>query len=72
VNGKVIQMEKKKRFRQRNGKTAKLRIKKVINEDSGIYECVASNDYGSVSKRLNLTVVGTFPNIVKRFISHMI
>ena len=58
VNGKVVRIKKKTRFRQRNGKSSLLRIKKVVKADSGIYECIASNDYGNVSKLLNLTVVG--------------
>ena len=58
VNGKVVQIKKNKRFRQRNGKSSLLRIKRVVKADSGMYECIASNDYGSVSKLLNLTVVG--------------
>ena len=65
VNGKVVRIKKKTRFRQRNGKSSLLRIKKVVKADSGIYECIASNDYGSVSKLLNLTIVGKF--VVKSF-----
>ena len=68
VNGKVIQMKKKKRFRQRDGRTAKLRIKKVVKADSGMYECIAANDHGRVRKRLNLTVVGKFVVNVCHFI----
>ena len=60
VNGKVIQIGKNKRLRQRNGRSCLLRIKEVLKKDSGMYECIASNDYGSVSKLLNLTVVGKF------------
>ena len=58
VDGKKIQIKQEKRFRQRNGKSSLLRIKFVQNNDSGMYECVASNDYGIVSRKLNLTVVG--------------
>ena len=66
VNGKVVQMRKNKRFRQRNGKSSLLRIKRVVKADNGMYECIASNDYGSVSRLLNLTVVGKF-NLLPNF-----
>ena len=60
VNGKVVKIKKNKRLRQRNGRSSLLRIKEVVKADSGMYQCIASNDYGSVSKLLNLTVVGRF------------
>ena len=68
VNGKVIEVQKKKRFRQRDRKSSKLWIKKVVKADSGIYECIASNDHGRVRTRLNLTVVGKFVVNVCHFI----
>ena len=57
-NDKVIQIRGNKRIRQRNGRSSFLRIKDVRKTDSGIYKCVASNKYGSVSKQLNLNVKG--------------
>ena len=57
-NGKLVQIRNNRRFRQRNGMSSLLRIKAVVKADSGVYECIASNDYGSVSKLLNVTVVG--------------
>ena len=66
INGKIVQIKKNKRFRQRNGESSLLKIKGVVKADSGMYECIASNDYGSVSKLLNLTVVGNF--FVKPFL----
>ena len=66
VNGEVIEIRNNKRFRQRNGRSSLLRIKGVVTEDSGMYECIASNDYGSVSRLLNLTVVGKF-NLLQNF-----
>ena len=58
VNDKVIRIKKEKRFRQRNGRSSILRIRKVRKEDAGMYRCVARNKFGSVSKQLNLTVIG--------------
>ena len=58
VNGKIVRFKKNRRFQQRNGKSSLLKIKGVMREDSGMYECIASNDYGNVSRLLYLTVVG--------------
>ena len=58
VQDKLVRIKKKKRFRQRNGKSAMLRIKSLDQADAGMYKCVASNVYGSVSRQLNLAVVG--------------
>ena len=72
VNDKVVRLKKKTRFRQRNGKTSLLRIKNVIEADSGIYKCIASNDYGNVSKLLNLTIVADDkPKLVDKSINSM-
>ena len=60
MNEMVVQIQKEKRYHQRKWKFAQLRIEKVVKADSGMYECIASNDYANVSKRLNLTVVGKF------------
>lgn len=38
-----------------------LRIYNLSVEDSGIYECIASNQYGDVSARAALTVEGELP-----------
>ncbi|CAB3994735.1 fibroblast growth factor receptor 2-like isoform X1 [Paramuricea clavata] len=58
VQGKLVQMKKKKKYRQKNGRSAMLRIKSLEQADTGMYKCVASNVYGEVSRQLNLTVVG--------------
>lgn len=42
-----------------DGIKLKLEIKKVVVEDSGMYECVAINDYGRTRKIVNLQVLGT-------------
>lgn len=38
-----------------------LRIYNLSVEDSGIYECIASNQYGDISARAALTVEGELP-----------
>ena len=60
MHGKVIQPRVNGRFGIVIGKSSSLVIKDVQKEDSGIFECVASNAFGSVNKKFNLTVVGMF------------
>ena len=62
VNDKVIRIKRKEKFRQRNGRSSLLRIKNVRKEDAGMYRCVTRNKFGSVSKQLNLTVIGKLLN----------
>ena len=58
VQDKLVQIKKKKKYRQKNGKSAMLRIKRLDQADAGMYKCVASNVYGKVSRQLNLTFEG--------------
>ena len=58
VQDKLVQIKKKKKYRQKNGKSAMLRIKSLDQADAGMYKCVASNVYGKVSRQLNLTFEG--------------
>ena len=41
-------------------KVAKLEIGKVCVQDSGCYDCVATNDLGEISTSCNLTVQGGY------------
>lgn len=59
VHGKAIRKRNKKIFRQRNGRSSFLRIRKVQKMTLAcMYRCVARNKHGSFSKQLNLTVTG--------------
>ena len=60
MHGEVIHPRMNVRFRIVIGKSSSLVIKDVQKEDSGIFECVASNAFGSVNKKFNLSVVGMF------------
>ena len=62
-NGIIVMSGNDKRFQIENGKSSFLRIDEVQSDDAGMYQCVASNKYGSISKRQNLTVIGGFSAI---------
>lgn len=60
MHGKVIRPRMNTRFQIVIGKSSFLVIKDVQKGDAGIFECAASNAFGSVSKKMNLTVTGMF------------
>ena len=59
-NGEMIRPRMDSRFRLVIGKSSFLVINDVRKGDAGIFECVSSNAFGTVSKKFKLTVVGKF------------
>ncbi|XP_028416303.1 fibroblast growth factor receptor 3-like [Dendronephthya gigantea] len=56
--GQILQLTTNGRIRSLVGKSSFLVIRHAQKDDAGIYECVASNEFGTVKRKLELTVRG--------------